>query len=272
MRQLILLTSILLFGFSPLMGQDTGHNTQQTGNSRVIVSISPYNYKVSDTPYAHPQTLTLKQAARILSSIFIEQGPGVPILNSEDRMMLAPKMVKAFKTLGKDQQLEIVKTWGLEQKDGTFHETNSIHLYLCFIDANTLYVALVYRGVKPEEMYHLLKGRFMKYMKDKNGKKLLFIVLMDKALWTTHFNDLLFEKNIDFKPEKIKEEIDSHLDSGKKQTGEKPGIEKPATLTFEQLEKELKHLNDMRDKGLLSKTEYEKARARLLNQAGIGDH
>ncbi|RLE22806.1 MAG: hypothetical protein DRJ08_03555 [Acidobacteria bacterium] len=41
-------------------------------------------------------------------------------------------------------------------------------------------------------------------------------------------------------------------------------------MTFEQLEKELKRLNDMKEKGLISEDEYKRARARLMKQAGIG--
>ena len=270
MRRFILLTSILLLGFSPLIAQENKHDTKQRGNSRTVVNISPYKYQVSDTPYAHPQTLTPKQAARILGSIFIEKAQGVPVLNSEDRMMLAPKMVKGFATLGKNQQLEITKTWEHEQKDGRYIEDYSIHLYLCFLKADTLYVAISYKNLKPEERYHLAKGRFMKWMKDKDGKDLLNIILMDKSLWTTNFDKLVFEKDIDFDPGKIKQKIDKTADQKKLLKGNQTEKPEPATLTFEQLEKELKRLNDMKDKGLISEEEYKKARSRLMKMAGIG--
>ncbi len=269
MRRFILLTSILLLGIAPLTAQDTEQTAPKQGNNKIVITISPYNYQISDTPYAHPQTLTPKQAYRILSSIYVERGKGVSVLNSEDRMYLAPKMVKAFKTLKTTQQLEIVKAWGKELKDGSFHETYSIHIYLCFPDPGTLYVALSYKNTKPDNMYHLACGRFMKWMKAKDGKPLLYVILMDKALWTTNFRDLVFEKDMNFDPTKIKKEIDSHK-------AQKPAIKEKneteaATLTFGQLEKELKRLNDMKDKGLLSEEEYKKARSRLMKQAGIGE-
>ncbi|NOZ14095.1 MAG: SHOCT domain-containing protein [Acidobacteria bacterium] len=269
MRRFILLTSILLLGISPLTAQDTEDTAPKQDNSKVIITISPYNYQISDTPYAHPQTLTPKQAYRILSSIYVERGRNVPVLNSEDRMFLARKMVKAFKTLKKTQQLKIVKAWGKELKDGSFHEDHSIHLYLCFPDPDTLYVALSYTKTKPDNMYHLACGRFMKWMKDKDGKPRLYIILMDKSLWTTNFKHQVFKVDMDFDPNKIKKEIDSHAD---KKAGIKEKAEtETATLTFEQLENELKRLNDMKDKGLLSDKEYQKARARLMKQAGIGE-
>ncbi|PJB83564.1 MAG: hypothetical protein CO090_00930 [Acidobacteria bacterium CG_4_9_14_3_um_filter_49_7] len=270
MRQFILLTSIMLLGFSPLIAQENEHNTKQRGKSKIVVNITPYKYQVSDTPYAHPQTLTSKQAARILASIFIEKGQGVPVLNSEDRMMLAPKMVKDFGSLGKKEQLEITKTWEHEQKDGTYIEDYSIHLYLCFVKADTLYVAISYKNLKPEETYHLVKGRFMKWMKSKDGKNLLNIVLMDKSLWTTNFDKLVFDKNIDFDPKTIKKTIDKHAEQKEKLKGTQSEKTEAATLSFEQLEKELKRLNDMKDKGLISEEEYKKARSRLMKLAGIG--
>ncbi|RLE18250.1 MAG: hypothetical protein DRJ14_04310 [Acidobacteria bacterium] len=271
MRRFILLTSILLLGLMQVSAQDTDKTAKTKGNSKIIITISPYKYQVSDTPYAHPQILTLKQAARILSSIFIERGRGeVPVLNSEDWMMLAPKMVKEFKTLKTNQQLEIVKAWGHEQKNGTFNEDHSTHLYLCFVKADTLYVAITYKNRKPEQMYHLAKGRFMEWMKNKDGKKFLNIVLMNKSLWTTNFNDLVFEKNMQFDPDKIKQRIDKHADRKGDIKGNKGTETEPATLTFEQLEKELKRLNDMKEKGLISEDEYKRARARLMKQAGIG--
>ncbi len=270
MRQFILLTSIMLLGISPLISQEIEHNTKHKGNSKIVVTIAPYKYQVSDTPYAHPQTLTLKQAGRILSSILIEKGQGVTVLTSEERMMLAPKMVKGFATLKKNQQLKIVKTWGREQKDGTFVEDYSIHLYLCFVKADTLYVAISYTNRKPENMFHLVRGRFMKWMKKQDGKTLLNIVLMDKALWTTNFNDLVFDKYSDFDPSKIKQKIDKTADQKELLKGKQTEKPEPATLTFEQLEKELKRLNDMKNKGLISDEEYKKARSRLMEQAGIG--
>ncbi len=271
MRRFILLTSILLLVLVPVFAQDADKTAKTKGNSQIIVTIFPYKYQVSDTPYAHPQTLTLKQAARILSSIFIERGKGgVPVLNSEDRMMLAPKMVKEFKTLKKNQQLEIVKTWGYGQKDGTFNEDYSVHIYLCFVKTDTLYVALSYKNRKPEQIYHLVQGRFMKWMKNKDGKNILNIVLMNKSLWTTDFDELVFEKNMDFDPKNIKQTIDKHEDQKGNIQGSKPEKTEPVTLSFEQLEKELERLNDMKDKGLISEEEYKKARARLMEQAGIG--
>lgn len=270
MRRFILLTSIIIFGFSQLTAQDTDQEKKARGNPRTIINMSIHNYEVSDTPYAHPQTLTLKQTARILSSVFIERGPGVPALNSEERMMLTPKVVKAFKTLKKNQQVKITKTWGLEQEDGKFHENRSFYIYLCFVKSDTLYVALLHKNWKQEEMYHLAQGHFMKWMENKDGKKLLNIVLMDKSLWTTNFNELVFEKNMDFDPEKIKQKIDKNTEQKGKLEGSKPTETEPATLTFEQLEKELKRLNDMKDRGLISEEEYKKARARLMKEAGIG--
>ena len=131
-------------------------------------------------------------------------------------------------------------------------------------------MAISYKNLKPEETYHLVKGRFMKWMKSKDGKNLLNIVLMDKSLWTTNFDKLVFDKNIDFDPKTIKKTIDKHAEQKEKLKGTQSEKTEAATLSFEQLEKELKRLNDMKDKGLISEEEYKKARSRLMKLAGIG--
>ncbi|NOY22800.1 MAG: SHOCT domain-containing protein [Acidobacteria bacterium] len=75
---------------------------------------------------------------------------------------------------------------------------------------------------------------------------------------------------MDFDPKNIKQTIDKHGNQKGNVEGSKPEKTEPVTLSFEQLEKELKRLNDMKDKGLISEEEYKKARARLMEQAGIG--
>ncbi|MCK5879009.1 MAG: SHOCT domain-containing protein, partial [Holophagae bacterium] len=178
--------------------------------------------------------------------------------------------VEGFKTLKKNQQLKIVKTWKFEREDGKFHEDRSICIYLCFTEPDTLYVALLYKNWEQEEVHHLIQGSFMKWMERKDGKLFLNIVLMDRSLWTENFNKPVFDRNLDFNPDKIKQTINKNTDQKGNIKDNKTEKAEPVTLTFEQLEKELKRLNGMKDKGLISEEEYKKARARLMTQAGIG--
>lgn len=216
--------------------------------------------------YAHPQQLTRSEMSRILSSLKYDMDFGMraAVLNAEEQIQLGEAAAELFKTAAPDTQVLILKTMPVNANED-LPEIRRLEIYLCFLDENTLYASVGHRSMPVKGS--IAVGRNMIRYTNPEGRSPSNIVCIDRKLWTTDKNKPVFEVDKDALKEALarKQEMDSKSD-------QTPAQEEaaPASLTVEELEKELSRLRNLLDKELINREEYEKLRAELMKRAGIG--
>ncbi len=233
-----------------------------------MYSVQKHTFQVrGTTSYAHPQQITPEQMTHILSAIMYEMdfGMRVPVLNAEERIQLGEKAADLFGSVSPQEQVMIQKTI-LPKQDQGESDPGVLQLYLCFLDPNTLYVSVVHRNM--EIKGSIATGHNMMRYTNPEGRSSDNIVCIDRKLWTEDIKKPVFDVDLNRLQSalKRKEQLDQQ-DSGVTGTDQKPA---KASLTVEELEKELSKLHDLLEKKLITKEEYSKLRAELMKRAGIG--
>ena len=216
--------------------------------------------------YAHPQQLTRFEMSRILSSLKYEMDFGMraAVLNAEEQIQLGEAAAELFETATSNQQVLIVKTMPIDPSKEN-PDIRRLEIYLCFLDENTLYASVAHRNMPVKGSIGV--GKNMIRYTNPEGRSAANIVCIDRKLWTTDKNKPVFEVDKDALKEALARK--QKLDSKSGQTTEQEEAA-PASLTVEELEKELSRLRNLLDKELINREEYEKLRAELIKRAGIG--
>ena len=257
----IWITAFLLM--IPLVAEEPAQDTRNTR-----YTINAHTFQVNDTAYAHPRKLTVKQVARMLSALrtMTSYEKSIPLFSAEEQVQLSPEIVEQFSRLETDQQVEVVRQTALNTGDsaGTQQEVSE-RVYMCFLDAHTLYVAVITRGSRYTSQ--LKVGNYMAPFQKTDGTIVPNIVLLLEELWTTSGNRPIFEKS----PQDALRAVTQMQVQEREGSAVGTSDETPVgTLTMQELETELQKLKDLLDKELISRQEFETLRKDLMKRAGIG--
>ena len=260
MQRKALIMMVLFLGLTTLLAQDAVHK-------KTTCAVSTGVFDVAKEPFDHPQQLTPKQTSRILSIIRLDDN--TPVLTTEEINELAPKISVCFAKVSKDQQVILIKSTGDLNDDGTMRNVQKLVLRMCFLNPDSLSIALVSQGISPEP--RLRRGHFMRWKKNSAGIPVFNTLLLRKALWTSKFQTPVFDAKLNSPPTKLTDSPQKGhlLPNSRLSNQEKQPTQETPTMSIEQLEKELKRLTDMKSKGLITDEEFQKAREKLIEEAGI---
>ena len=232
-------------------------------------SITVYKIK-TEKNCAHPQTLTLKQANKILHSIKVKTMFPVLIFNAEEVRKVVRDFVKNMATAGKHEMVVIEKKqvfFDAKTKKKMFERVDK--LFFWFKDKDSLVVSYYAKGYDVART--LKEGFHVKYLRDEKGKVHRSTVIIQRDVWEKYLNRPVFEKDYETIWQNINKNSNiKKTDSTKarKSSSNEPEAEKNK-ISVEEMEKKLQQLKEMRDKQLISEEEYKRMKEKVLKEAGF---
>ncbi len=232
-------------------------------------SITVYKIK-TDKNCAHPQTLTLRQASKILHSIKVKTMFPVLIFNAEEVRRVVRDFVKNMATAGKHEMVVIEKKQVFfDAKTNKKMLERVDKLFFWFKDKDDLVVSYYAKGY---DMARTLKEGFhVKYFRDEKGKVHKSTVIIKRDVWEKYLNRPVFEKDYEMIWQNLNKNPEVEKPGNAKT--KKESINKPEQngnkISVEEMEKRLQKLKEMRDKKLISEEEYKRMKEKVLKEAGF---
>ncbi len=268
MRKSILILILILLPLT-IFGEDIKNNPfvkELVPKVKTTTTLKVYKIK-TERKFAHPQSLTEKQANKIFHSIKIKGDVSVLALNNEDIRKVLKKFIKAFKTASPNEMVVVEKAKNyLDVKNKKDLLTKIDKLVFWFKDNDNLVVFYHFEGYDAARI--LETGYHVTYFKE-NGKKYKSAIVIKRDMWTNNIYKSPFEKDYDNTWQNLEKNLAREKQAKGKEKANKQSNKTEQTISIEEMQKELQRLKDMLDKKLITEEEYNMLKKNVLKKAGL---